>query len=115
MREIVRCNNSTLLVFTVETTSGDAPENVKTKPRVDYKEKLSEDDYALFNLLRDERKKLADEDGVPVFGVFNNAQLAEMVKQKATTLSDIGAVKGVGKARSEKYGQAILNILLKQT
>ena len=74
-REIVISNGKSLLVFTVETISGESQEKAKSKPRVDYREHLADTEYALFNLLRDERKKFADGDGVPVFGVFNNAQL----------------------------------------
>ena len=116
-REIVISNGNSLLVFTVETISGESQEKekAKSKPRVDYREHLADTEYALFNLLRDERKKLADGDSVPVFGVFNNAQLAEMVTQNATTLSNIANIKGVGEARGNKYGQAMSNILLKQS
>lgn len=113
-RDIIMSNENALLVFTVETISGEFQEQVKSKPRVDYREQLSEAQYALFNRLRDERKRLADEEGVPVFGVFNNAQLAAMVTDEAATLDDIAAIKGVGTARSEKYGQAMLDALTKQ-
>lgn len=115
VRDIVNCNGSPVLVFTVETISGDAKKQVKSRPQVDYREQLSEDEYALFNLLRDERKRLSDEDSIPVFGIFNNAQLAEMVTRKVSTLKEVAGIKGVGKVRSEKYGQAMLDIIQQQS
>ena len=108
-RDIVSCGSTALLVFTVEIIGNDLQESTKSKQRVNYREQLSEDEYILFNLLRDERKRLAAKDAIPVFGVFNNAQLAEMVKRKVSTLSDIADIKGIGKARSEKYGQAMVD------
>jgi superfamily II DNA helicase RecQ len=113
-RDIVNCAGSPVLLFTVETLSGDAREQVKSRPQVDYREQLSEDEYSLFNLLRDERKRLSDEDSIPVFGIFNNAQLAEMVTRKMSTLTEVAGIKGVGKVRSEKYGQAMLDIIQQQ-
>ena len=113
-REVVNCNGNQILLFTAETISGEVQESVKSRQRVDYREQLSEDQYALFNLLRDERKRLADNDAIPVFGVFNNAQLAEMVTRKVSTITDIAEIKGIGKARSDKYGQAMVDIIVRQ-
>ena len=50
-RDIVNCNGNQILLFTVETTSSsELRQGSKAKSRVDYRDQLSEDDYALFNL-----------------------------------------------------------------
>ena len=49
------------------------------KPKVDYKEVLSEDEFRLFSQLRDLRKTLAEQEGTPVYNIFTNEQLAAMV------------------------------------
>ena len=48
---------------------------------------------------------------MPVFAVFSNAQLAAMAQQRCRTAADLGAIDGVGEARVERYGDAMLAIL----
>ena len=59
------------------------------KDRVDYREILSEQEYALFERLRQLRKELAEKNGVPVYAVFTNDQLAAMVKHSPKTPSEL--------------------------
>ena len=79
-------------------------------PRIDYREVLNEQEYALFDRLRDVRKSIAEKQGVPVYAVFTNEQLAAMVKKPPLSLKDILALPGVGDARAKQYGAAFLNI-----
>lgn len=72
---------------------------------------LNEQDFALFSRLRAERRRVAEADGVPVYTVFSNAQLAEMVRARVTNESAMADVGGVGKARVEKYAATFLPIL----
>ena len=74
-RDIVSTNGGPVLLFTVETAAGNVPDDTRAK-RVDYREILSTDEFALFDRLRDVRKALAEAESVPLFGIFNNAQLA---------------------------------------
>lgn len=80
-------------------------------PKVDYREVLSEEDFATFAKLRDVRKRLADGEGVAVFAVATNEQLAQFVREKAKTLAALKTVAGFGSARAEKYGAAFLEVL----
>jgi len=96
-----------LLVFIVQT-AGAAPAPSRSEPRVDYRALLDDDEFALFSQLRDERKKIAEREGVPVYTIFSNAQLAEMVQRKVHTLEQLALVPGVGRARLEKYGTRLL-------
>ncbi|MEL3910416.1 MAG: HRDC domain-containing protein [Treponema sp.] len=52
----------------------------------DYKEVLKPDVFELFSYLRDERKKLAEQAGIPVYAVVTNAQLAQIAEKKPKTL-----------------------------
>ena len=45
---------------------------------------------------------------MPVYGVFMNEQLAEMVRQRTGTKAALKGIEGVGEARVEKYGAAVL-------
>lgn len=79
--------------------------------KVDYKELLSEEDFAVYAQLRELRKDLAERDGVPVYSVFNNKQLAEMVQSRVSSKTALQAINGVGHARAEKYGAPFLKII----
>lgn len=110
-REIVTTNGQPLLVFIVEVVSPARPRDVGSNlrsARVDYREVLGEEDFAVFSGLRDTRKQLADAEGVPVYTIFSNAQLAEMVQARCQSIEDISKLDGIGKARVEKYAPAIL-------
>jgi superfamily II DNA helicase RecQ len=101
-----------MLVFIVET-AGSAASKPATPggPKVDYREQLEPDDFARFNRLRDERKKWAEAEGLPVYTVFTNAQLASMARGKMNTLADLAQIEGLGAARLEKYGARLLTLL----
>ena len=87
-----------------------APEQGQAK-RVDYREVLSESDFAVYAKLRSLRKLMADNDGLPAYAFFTNEQLAAMVKQRATTLKALEEIPGVGAARVKKYGAAFVEVL----
>jgi len=100
-----------LLAFVVRTTPGDD----KTKPspnrKIDYKTELTPEQFVVFSRLRDERKAMAEREGVPVYTIFTNEQLAEMVRRPIQTLSDLGRITGIGPARLEKHGTRLLELL----
>lgn len=72
--------------------------------KVDYKEVLDEKQFAVYARLRDLRKQLAEQDGVPVYSVLNNRQLAEMVQQRVTSKTVLKNISGVGEARANVSG-----------
>ena len=72
--------------------------------KVDYREVLSAEDFAVFSKLREVRKGLAEKEGVPPYTIFTNEQFATVVRQKVTTKAALEKVEGVGAARLEKYG-----------
>ncbi len=78
------------------------------KTRIDYKEILDERQFALYAKLRDLRKSLSEQEGVPAYTLFTNEQLAEIVKRQVVSKSALAAIKGVGPARVEKYGAPVI-------
>ena len=82
------------------------------KGRVDYREILSPEDFEVYADLRRLRKELAERDGVPLYAVFTNEQLAAMVQQRITTREDLGRLAGVGPARIAKYGPPFLERMM---
>ena len=111
LEEVVQSGNNAMLVFVVNYL--DAPFESTSRrgdPKIDYKKELSQEDFAVFSRLRDARKELAEKEGIPLYSVFTNAQLAEMVTKKVKTKADLERVPGVGAARSEKYAETILKV-----
>ena len=84
------------------------------KNKVDYREILEENEFAVFVKLRSLRKALADHGGVPAYALFTNEQLADMVRGRVTSLAGLSSIPGVGKGKIDKYGKKFLDILQKE-
>jgi superfamily II DNA helicase RecQ len=100
----------------VEYLDGHATPNesgklAATRGKVDYKEILSPSDFAVFAKLRDARKEIAQSEAAPVYTIFTNDQLAQMIIARATTRAALAKIEGVGESRLAKYGERILAIL----
>jgi uncharacterized protein (TIGR02996 family) len=81
------------------------------RAKIDYRETLSPADFAVFARLRDLRKDIAQAEGVPVYTIFTNEQLAQMVQTRTTTKAALEKIAGVGDARLDKYGGRLLELL----
>ncbi len=71
-----------------------------------------EADTRLWNALRDCRKKLAEEQGVPAYVIFHDATLADMVERQPQSLEQLGRITGIGVRKLESYGEAFLDVIL---
>ncbi len=78
------------------------------RERVDYKAVLSADEFAAFARLREARKAIAAEEGVPVYAVCTNEQMAELARARPATLAALRKIEGIGTAKVEKYGERLL-------
>jgi ATP-dependent DNA helicase RecQ len=75
---------------------------------------LAEPAMTIFNALRAERLRIAREQGVPPYVVFQDATLRAMALARPRHLQDLLGIPGVGQAKLERYGDAFLAILEKQ-
>lgn len=82
-----------------------------TAEKADWRKRLSDKDWPVFNGLREWRKTRAAEAGVPPYLLFTNEQLTQLVLNKVDSLSALGRIPGVGPSRVENYGKAVLRIL----
>ncbi len=78
------------------------------KEKIDYKSMLDENQFRVFSLLRKCRKAIADEDAIPAFAVFVDAELAEMSKLDEINEKTIASIEGVGKQRTDKYARRMI-------
>ena len=65
----------------------------------------------LFEALRDLRRDLAKEAGVPPYVVFHDSTLRSMAESRPGSLSELGALPGVGAKKLEAYGQQFLRVI----
>ncbi|MFL6786243.1 MAG: HRDC domain-containing protein, partial [Sphingomicrobium sp.] len=65
----------------------------------------------LFDALREARRKLAAENGVPPYVIFHDSTLREIAARKPHSLRELSEVQGVGAVKLERYGEAMLDAL----
>jgi len=101
-----------MLIFVVEVADGPAHRGQSgEKAKIDYRETLSPDQFALFTRLRAARKEWADAEGLPVYALFTNAQLARIAAGSFATAADLARIEGLGPARVERYAERLLSIV----
>jgi ATP-dependent DNA helicase RecQ len=62
----------------------------------------------LFDSLRETRRKLAADAGVPPYVVFHDSTLREIAAARPATLKELAKINGVGEAKLARYGSAML-------
>jgi ATP-dependent DNA helicase RecQ len=72
---------------------------------------VGEADHGLFEALRRWRLAEARERGRPAYVILHDATLAAIAALKPRTLQALATVDGIGEARLERYGRAILDIV----
>jgi len=71
----------------------------------------AEEGGELFARLRDLRRRLATERGIPAYMVFSDAVLLTMAAARPTTAAGVLAISGVGPKKLAQYGDAFLAVL----
>jgi ATP-dependent DNA helicase RecQ len=72
---------------------------------------LAESDSPLFDALRSWRAGLAREQGVPAYVILHDKTLRELATRRPATLDDLLDVPGIGQAKAERYGEALLRLM----
>ena len=66
-------------------------------------------DQPLFEALRETRRELAHDLGVPAYVIFHNSTLAAIAAERPTTRTELGQVPGVGSTKLQRYGDLFLH------
>ena len=74
-------------------------------------EDLSDDDLRLFETLRELRKQLAEEQGVPPYVIFGDVALVEMSRERPSTPAEFLEINGVGQVKLERHGAVFLEAI----
>ena len=81
--------------------------------KADGKKKAAELEYhhGLFAILRQKRKEMADEAGVPPYVIFSDRTLTEMAAYFPQSMESLLAISGVGQVKARQYGDGFLTVL----
>ena len=111
-KELVTNNAASHWAILVEYLDNqDKKTGEQIKSKIDYKETLNPADFSLYSKLREIRKKLAEENGLPVYAVCTNEQLAEIAKRRPLTLTECMKIEGIGQGKADKYIPAFLDCI----
>ena len=72
---------------------------------------VDHDDLPLWHALRQCRRRLSEEYGVPPYVIFHDATLKHMLEVRPQNTQQLMQVSGVGDAKAQKYGQEFLDVL----
>lgn len=93
------------------------PAQIELKQKADgskgesYKELLTENDWPLYKMLREWRTGHSKKEGIPPYIICNNMQLAKITLARPASLNALQEIDGIGRAKAEKYGKEILQII----
>ena len=68
-------------------------------------------DPELFKLLKDLRKKVSKQKGVPPFVIFQDSSLEDMAVQYPITLEELTQIVGVGYGKAQKFGKEFVELI----
>lgn len=105
-RELVIVGDNTywsLCVLYLPYSNSETPAGAM-RGRADYKELLTEEQFARFCKYRKVRKKIADDEAVPAFAIFTDQELSEISKIAEVNSASLQKINGVGSKKIEKYG-----------
>lgn len=68
-------------------------------------------DQSLFEALKEKRLDLAREAGIPAFVVCHDQTLSLIAAFKPERKAELMLIKGIGAAKAEKYGEALLEVV----
>lgn len=112
-QQIVTVSNQPFWSFCVKYIPQGNPASAEKATKVDYKEVLDADSFAVFATLRTIRKQLAEQDAVPAYAVFTDSELAEIAKLDSIDETTIRKIPGIGQKKIEKYGRTLCESYLR--
>ncbi len=108
--QLANNNNGVAWHFSVKYL--DSPKSLqqekKQNDRIDYREVLDEETFTKYSCLREGRKAIAAEDGLPVYAVFTNEELANVARLPEINENSLTTVNGIGHKKAERFGKRLV-------
>ena len=70
-------------------------------------------DSQLFSILKDLRRKIAKQHGLPTYVIFQEPSLDAMATTYPITIEELQNIPGVGPGKAKRYGQEFINLIKK--
>lgn len=67
----------------------------------------------LFDELKAYRLQMSRQENIKPYYIYNNEQLNDLINKKPKSLDELKSISGFGNKKTEKYGEDIINIILK--
>jgi ATP-dependent DNA helicase RecQ len=94
-----------------QSRAASAPSGGRAVDRAAQAPEEASGNVELFLRLKDLRKRIADQRGVPAYIVFSDFSLLEMSRQRPTSEQELLAISGVGPKKLAQYGEEFLAAL----
>jgi superfamily II DNA helicase RecQ len=106
--ELISNTNGASWCFCIRYLESQFTPTTKVRKKIDYKHVLDDATFQKFSKLREIRKKVAAEEGIPAFAVFTDEELAGMAKLEVITPKSMLSIKGIGDKKVERYAEHFL-------
>ena len=83
----------------------------KSQPQLESTTLETAIDKQLYELLKEERMRLAKEQNIPPFMIFHDKTLIDMASKKPQNFSEILNIHGIGQSKAKKYADYFLKII----
>ncbi len=107
----VLSGDETVMLRRVAAAPPTAPRRSSRGRGADAGPPLAAADQSLFDALRAERARIAEEASVPAYVVFHDSTLREMATRRPADAVALRQVPGIGAAKMEKYGEQFLAVI----
>lgn len=109
--ELIRNDKGSVWCFCIKYLEPIHGVSTSASKKIDYKKDLDENTFKVFSSLREIRKKIAIDDGIPAYAVFTDEELASIAKLESVTKSTLLSVKGIGDKKIERFADRLMNKL----
>ncbi|WP_034868985.1 DNA helicase RecQ [Clostridium lundense] len=75
--------------------------------------KVVNEDNTLLNILKDLRKEISQEEGIPPFMIFHDSTLKELSQYMPRDKESLLRIKGIGERKAEVYGEKFIDAITK--
>jgi ATP-dependent DNA helicase RecQ len=83
----------------------------KTRRKEDLIPEFGAFDEALFEKLKELRRDIADDEGVPAYHIFHNSTLEALARIKPTTREGAMKIHGIGEHKAERFLDDFLEVI----
>jgi len=108
-QQLISTKSGTQWHFCIKYLANSQADNKpQNSSKIDYKDVLDEKTFSIYSTLREVRKKIAEEDSMPVYAIFTNEELANISSLNEITLETIKTIKGIGDKKTERFGKRLV-------